>query len=136
MPVALAIAATDRSISAHRMTKVRPTAITPATEICVRMLAALSTVAKEELAKLKKINNAISVRKGATLRIWLRRNAGIISPLPSRGFEQLVLADRFVGELAHDPALLHHHDAVGQRQHGFRLRRHDDDGQPLIPQAA
>src|SRR5438876_1360979 len=117
MPVTLATAATERSISAHRMTKVRPTAITPATEICVRMLAALSRVAKDGLATAKKASSAISVTKGAMLRIWLRRKAGIISPLLSRRFQQPVLGDRLVGEFAHDPALLHHHDAVGERQH-------------------
>ena len=82
MPVALAIAATERSISAHRMTKVRPTAITPVTEICVRMLAALSNVANDGLATPKNTSSAISVTKGAMLRIWLRRNAGI-TPIPS-----------------------------------------------------
>jgi hypothetical protein len=71
MPVALAIAATERSISAHRMTKVRPTAMTPVTEIWVRMLAALSHEANERLAMLKKTSRMISVRNGAILRIWL-----------------------------------------------------------------
>ena len=50
MPVTLAMAATDRSISAVRMTKVRPTAMIPVTETWVRMLARLSTVAKDGLA--------------------------------------------------------------------------------------
>ena len=37
IPVALAMLATERSISAQRMTKVRPTAMMPVTETCVRM---------------------------------------------------------------------------------------------------
>ena len=71
MPVALAIAATDRSISAHRMTKVSPTAMTPVTEIWVRMLAALSNEANDRLATLKNTSRMIRVRNGAMLRIWL-----------------------------------------------------------------
>ncbi len=38
MPMALAMLATDRSISAHRITKVSPTAMMPVTEICVSTL--------------------------------------------------------------------------------------------------
>src|SRR3954464_7028455 len=109
MPVALAIAATERSISAHRIAKVGPTAITPVTEIWVRILAPLSRVAKDGLARPKKTSSAISVTKGAMLRIWLRRNADMTSPFLC-GFQQPILADRLVGELAHDAALLHHHD--------------------------
>ena len=58
MPVALATPATLRSISAQRMTKVRPTAMMPVTETWVRMLARLSRVAKEGLATLKEDDQA------------------------------------------------------------------------------
>jgi hypothetical protein len=75
MPVALAMAATDRSISAHRMTKVSPTAMTPVTDTWVRMLAALSSEAKELLATLKKTSRTIRVTNGAMLRIWVRTKA-------------------------------------------------------------
>src|SRR5215831_16730778 len=55
MPVTLAMLAIDRSISAQRMTKVRPTAIMPVTETWVRMLPTLSRVAKDGLATAKKL---------------------------------------------------------------------------------
>src|SRR5262249_24289742 len=54
------------------------------------------------------------------------------SPLPSGCFEQPVLADRLARELAHDAALLHHYDAVGERQHRLGLGRHHDHRQPLL----
>ena len=74
MPVAFATLAIDRSISAHRMTKVRPTAMMPVTDTWVRMLPRLSSVVKEGLAKPKKATRQMSVRKGAMLRIWPRRH--------------------------------------------------------------
>src|SRR5690349_13123384 len=120
------MAATDRSISAHRITKVRPTAMIPVTEIWVRMLAALSSEAKDRLARLKNATSAIRVTNGAMMRIWLRRKAPIA--VMSRRLQQLVLAHGPVGELAHDAALLHHDDAVGKRQHRLGLGRHDDHG--------
>src|SRR5438874_1804073 len=61
--------AIDRSISAQRMTKVRPTAMMPVTETWVRILPTLSSVAKEGLAAAKKPLKQISVRNGAMLRI-------------------------------------------------------------------
>ncbi len=73
MPVTLAMLATDRSISAHRITKVRPTAMMPVTDTCVRMLPRLSMVAKDGLAIAKKPLRKISVRNGAMLRICERR---------------------------------------------------------------
>src|SRR6185312_2431380 len=73
MPVTLAMLAIERSISAQRMTKVSPTAMTPVTDTWVRMLPILSMVAKEGLATAKKANSRIRVRNGAILRIWERR---------------------------------------------------------------
>src|SRR4029453_5023370 len=136
MPVTLAMAAIDRSISAHRITKGRRTAIIPVTEICVRMLPKLSSVAKDGLATAKKLNRQISVRNGAMLRIWersiapsprgrLRSEAATVTLSPevmsvsSRRFQQAVLADLFVGKLPHDRAALEHDDAIGERQHCF-----------------
>src|SRR3712207_2066311 len=131
MPVALATAATDRSISAHRITKVRPTAMMAVTEIWVRMLAALSRVAKDGLAALKKATSARSVANGAMLRNWPRSHAparplpsprarsvagAVMSHTPSGRFQQPVLADGLVPEFADDLALLHDDDSVGQRQ--------------------
>src|SRR5215208_7572201 len=113
------MAATDRSISAHRITKVRPTAMMPVTEICVRMLAALSSEANDRLVRLKKTTSTIRVANGAMMRIWLRRKTPIA--VMSRRLQKLVLAHALAGEFAHDPALLHHHDAVGQGQHGLGL---------------
>ena len=78
MPVTLAMAAIERSISAHRITKVRPTAMMPVTETWVRMLPRLSSVAKEGLAAAKKPERRISVRNGAMLRICERRNAPML----------------------------------------------------------
>ena len=78
MPVTLAMAAIERSISAQRMTKVRPTAMMPVTETWVRMLPKLSSVAKDGLAKAKKAVSRISVRNGAMLRICERRKG----PMP------------------------------------------------------
>src|SRR6266545_1185752 len=147
MPVTLAMAAIDRSISAQRITKVRPTAMMPVTEICVRMLPRLSSVAKEGLAAAKKPNRQINVRNGAMLRIWERsiaayprgcfRSAATVTLSPvvmsvsSRRFEQAVLADLFVGKLPHDRATLEHDDAVGERQHRLGLGGEHDDGEPL-----
>ena len=130
MPVTLAMAAIERSISAQRITKVRPTAMMPVTEICVRMLPRLSSVAKEGLAAAKNPNRQISVRNGAMLRICERSIAAIprcrfrsaatvtLSPVvmsvSSRRFQQAVLADLFVGKLPHHRAALEHDDAVGE----------------------
>src|ERR1044072_2289120 len=124
MPVTLAMAATDRSISAHRITKVRPTAMMPVTEIWVRMLPRLSSVANDGLAAAKKLNRQISVRNGAMLRIWERsivasprgrfRSAGTVTLSPevmsvsSRRFQEAVLADLFVGKLHHHGTALAH----------------------------
>ena len=47
MPMALATAATERSISAVRITKVRPTAMMPVIDIWRRMFSMLSSVRKE-----------------------------------------------------------------------------------------
>src|ERR1700730_15951781 len=130
MPVTLAMLAIDRSISAQRITKVRPTAMMPVTETCVRILPTLSSVAKEGLAAAKKPVRQISVRNGAMLRIWERKITAILcgifrstdavtlSPvvffLSSRRFQQAVFADRFICEFAHHRAALEHDDAIGK----------------------
>src|SRR5260221_6800415 len=150
MPVALAMAATLRSISAHRMTKVRPTAIIAVTETCVRILARLPSVAKDGLAALKNTTRKSSVRNGAMLRSWPRsqrarppvaagaRSAAcpVIRSRASGGGKEAILADRLAGELAHDRALLHDDDAVGEGEHGLGLGRDDDDADALIAQPA
>src|SRR6266700_6021601 len=124
MPVTLAMLAIERSISAQRITKVRPTAMTPVTETWVRMLPTLSSVAKEGLAAAKKPERQISVRNGAILRIWERSSAetlrGVrrsavetvaLSPVTisvsSGRFQQTVLADLLVGEFPHQRTALH-----------------------------
>src|SRR6266704_5140873 len=150
IPVTLAMRAIDRSISAQRITKVRPTAMMPVTEIWVRMLPRLSSVAKEGLAAAKKPNRQISVRNGAMLRIWERsiatsprgrfRSAGTVTlspevmPVSSRRFQEAVLADLFVGKLPHDRAALEHDDAVGERQHRLGLGGEHNDGKPFCAQ--
>src|ERR1700730_6710860 len=127
MPVTLAMLAIDRSISAQRITKVRPTAMMPVTETCV---TTLTSVAKEGLAAAKKPVRQISVRNGAMLRIWERKITAILcgifrstdavtlSPvvifLSSRRFQQAVFADRFICEFAHHRAALEHDDAIGK----------------------
>ena len=59
--------ATDRSISAHRMTKVSPTAMMPVTEICVRMFCRLPC--GEGFARHREeCDEANSVTNGARLR--------------------------------------------------------------------
>src|SRR5437899_9284915 len=137
MRMTLAMAAIDRSISAQRITKVRPTAMMPVTEIWVRMLPRLSSVAKEGLAAAKNPNRQISVRNGAMLRIWERSIAAIprgrfrsavtvtlspeVMPVSSRRFEQPVFADLLVGKFPHDSAALEHDDASGERQQRLRL---------------
>src|ERR1700757_3102612 len=84
MPVTLAIEAIDKSISAQRITKVKPTAMMPVTETWVRMLPTLSMVAKEGLAIAKKAERQISVRNGAMLRICERSKVAIpLDPLRS-----------------------------------------------------
>src|SRR6476659_8725122 len=150
MPVTLAMAAIDRSISAHRITNVRPTAMMPVTEICVRILPKVSSVSKEGLAAAKKPNRQISVRNGAMLRIWERSIAASprgrfrsavtvtlspeVMPVSSRRFQEAVLADLFVGKLPHHGAALEHDDAVGERQHRLRLGGEHDDGKPFCAQ--
>src|ERR1043166_342968 len=130
MPVTLAVAAIERSISAQRITKVRPTAMMPVTEIWVRMLPRLSSVAKDGLAAAKKPNRQISARNGRMWRIWERsipasrcgcfRSAATVTLSPevmslsSSRLQEAVLADLFVGKLPHDRAALEHDDAVGE----------------------
>src|SRR6185437_9817590 len=153
MPVTLAMPAIDRSISAHRITKVRPTAMMPVTETWVRMLPTLSSVAKEGLASAKNPVRKIRVRNGAILRIWERSIAArvrgcfrsvaetvALSPVTmcvsSGGFQQAVLADRLVGEFLHHDAPLENDDAIGKRQHGLGLGRKHHDGEPARAQLA
>src|SRR5258705_4031085 len=153
MPVTLAMLAIDRSISAQRITKVRPTAMMPVTEIWVRMLPTLSSVAKEGLATAKKPVRQISVRNGAMLRIWERNIAAILpgrfrfpveavtlSPVipcvSSRRLQQAVLADRLIAEFAHHSAALEDDDAIGQRQDRLGLGREHDDGKSPRAQIA
>src|SRR5271156_1015455 len=117
--------AIERSISAHRITKVSPTAMMPVTETWVRMLPTLSSVAKEGLAAAKKPLRQISVRNGAMLRIWERNMTAILpgrlrsaaetvtlSSLTigasSRCLQQAVLADRLIREFAHHRAAFQH----------------------------
>src|SRR5216684_8114713 len=150
MPVTLAMLAIDKSISAQRITKVRPTAMMPVTETWVRMLPRLSSVAKEGLAAAKKALRHISVRNGATLRIWERsmaailrgrlRSAVTLSPVTiwvsSRRFHQTVLADRLVAEFAHHRAALEDDDAIGERKNRLGFGREHDNGKSLRAQIA
>src|SRR5664279_3663147 len=118
MPVTLAMLAIDRSISAQRITKVRPTAPMPVADTWVRMLPTLSSVAKEGLAAAKNPLRQISVRNGAMFRIWERSIAATLrgrfrsaaatvtlSPVvicvSSRRFQQAILADGLAREFAH-----------------------------------
>src|SRR5206468_2403721 len=73
MPMALATAATERSISPVRITKVRPTAMIEVSETWARMFAKLPSVMNDGLASEKNRNSEINVIKGAMLRNWLRR---------------------------------------------------------------
>src|ERR1700674_2528508 len=153
MPVTLAMLAIDRSISAQRITKVRPTAMMPVTETWVRMLPTLSSVANEGLAPAKKPLRQISVRNGAMLRMWERNTVAILrgrfrfaaetvtlSPVAicvsSRRFQQAVLADRLIREFAHHRAALEHDAAIGNRQNRLGLGREHDDGQSPRAQIA
>src|ERR1700736_3984393 len=113
--------AIDKSISAQRITKVRPTAITPVTDTWVRMLPTLSSVAKEGLAAAKNPLRQISVRNGAMLRIWERRIvpnvrvrcrsvseiatlSSLAIRISSRRFQEAVLTDGLVGKFPHHRA--------------------------------
>src|SRR5438132_5986544 len=91
MPMALATAATERSISPVRMTKVRPTAMIEVSETWERMLAKLSSVMKDGLAIEKNRNSEISVINGAMLRNWLRRKCARSNGLPA-GFAVSVMS--------------------------------------------
>src|ERR1700726_33995 len=145
MPVTLATLAIDRSISAQRITKVRPTAMMPGTETWVRMLLTLSSVANEGLATAKKPLRQISVRNGAILRICERNHAAILrgglrsaaatltlSPatihVSSRAFQEAVRAHLFVAQFAPYRGAVQYNDAIGERQNCFGLGREDDDG--------
>src|SRR3984957_16326779 len=150
MAVALAIAPTERSISAVRMTKVRPTAMIAVTDTCWSIFSRLPSVAKVGLAMLKKATRAIRVMKGAMLRNWSRRKSLKRKPrvdvtpalcisiesliLSSGGGEQPILADRFASEFMRDLALAHHQHPIGKREHGLRLCGEDDDGDARIAQ--
>src|ERR1700745_2966816 len=90
MPVTLAMLAIERSISAQRMTKVRPTAMMPVTDTWVRMLPTLSMVAKDGLATAKNADRKISVRNGAILRIWERRKLAMPRGFRSAGTASLL----------------------------------------------
>src|SRR6267154_4797808 len=153
MPVTLAMLAIDRSISAQRITKVRPTAMMPVTETWVRMLPTLSSVANEGLATAKKPLRHMSVRNGATLSIWERNMAAnlrgrlrsaeetvTLSPVtiwsPSRRFQQTVLADRLIAEFAYHRAALEDDDAIGERQNRLGLGREHNDGKSPRAQIA
>ena len=70
IPATLAIAATERSISAVRMTKVRPVAMIAVIETWRSTLARLSTVAKDGLKALNTATRKTSVIKGAMLVSW------------------------------------------------------------------
>src|SRR5579885_176322 len=149
IPVALATLATLRSISAQRITKVRPAAMIPVMEICVRTFSRLPRVKKEGLARPKNTTSASRVMKGAMFRSWPRSQSRRRSPAlpavstagplmtlrPSGRGQQAVLAHRLGGELAHDLALLHHQDAVRESEHRLRLGGDDDDAEPLVAQA-
>src|SRR4051794_27333761 len=126
------MAATDRSISPHRITKVSPTAMIPVTEIWVRMFAALSSDANERLVRLKKATSTIRVANGAMTRIWLRRKGPIAAI--SRGLQKLILAYCPAVELVHDAPLFHHYDSVGERQNRLGLGRQHHDTHALIAQ--
>ena len=70
MPATLAMAATERSISAVRMTKVRPVAMIAVIETWRSTLARLSTVAKDGLKALNTATRKTRVIRGATLVSW------------------------------------------------------------------
>ncbi len=67
MPVALAIAAIERSISAVRITKVRPVAMIAVTETWRRMLPRLSRVTNDGLSALNTMTRNSKVANGAML---------------------------------------------------------------------
>ena len=74
MPVTLAMLAIERSISAQRITKVRPTAMTPVTDTWVRMLPRLSSVAKEGTRGGKKAAEADQRQERRDVAHLERRN--------------------------------------------------------------
>src|SRR3954453_8316668 len=150
MAAALATLATERSISAVRMTKVRPVAMIAVTEMPRSTLVRLPTVRNDGLAKPNTTIRKIRVMNGAMLRSW-----PLIQPLPpgrlptatasafnaivlcpSRRGEQLVLADGLVRELVRDGPALHHHDPVGEREHRLGLGRDHHDADTLVPHLA
>src|SRR3569832_141226 len=89
--MALATAATDRSISPVRMTNVSPTAMIEVSDTWARILAKLSSVMNDGLATEKKTNSAIRVINGAILRNWLRRKCIGSNGLPI-GFAASVIS--------------------------------------------
>src|SRR3954447_4050775 len=147
MAAALATLATERSISAVRMTKVRPVAMIAVTEMPRSTLVRLPTVRNDGLARPNTTTRKIRVMNGAMLRSW-----PLIQPLPpgrlptaiasafnaivlcpSRRGEQLVLADGLVRELVRDGPALHHHDPVGEREHRLGLGRDHHHSNALVP---
>src|SRR3546814_12747828 len=75
MPVTFAIAATERSISAQRITKVSPTAIIAVIDTWFRMLKKFAVVRNEGLERSQKMMRKSSVANGAMLRLWLLRQS-------------------------------------------------------------
>src|SRR3954447_11538199 len=146
MAAALATLATERSISAVRMTKVRPVAMIAVTEMPRSTLVRLPTVRNDGLARPNTTTRKIRVMNGAMLRSW-----PLIQPLPpgrlptaiasafnaivlcpSRPGAQLVLADGLVRELVHHRPALHHHHPAAQRPHRPGLDRGHHDALALV----
>ena len=140
MPVALAMLATDRSISAHRITKVSPTAMMPVTEICVRMFSRLPSVANDLLAAVKKANEHEQRRERGDVA-ELPRSRSSASRCTASDAAHAASSSRslLTGSSANSRttlSFLHHQNAIGQRQHRFRFGRDDHDGDALVAQAA
>src|SRR5260221_13773525 len=150
MPVALATLATLRSISAHRITKVRPTAMIPVTETSVRILVRVSSEAKLGLAIAKKINNVSRVANGAKLATLplnelrtlrsspaaTRFSESTVITVTSRRSKKLVFTQWFASKFARDSALFHHNHAVGESQDCFWFCGSHDDRNSLFSQIA
>ena len=149
MPVALAIAATERSISAVRMTKVRPVAMIAGDrdlaqhvgEIVERQRRTGSPAKnddqeqqRDERCDVAQLARAAS-RSSRGAPPWPRPSRCLMPASSSSCCgEQAVLADRLVREFARDRALAHDQDPVGQGQHGLGLGRDHDHADALVAQ--
>ena len=135
MPVALAIAATERSISAHRITKVRPTAMIAGdrdlgqdvAEVVERGEGRAGHAEEDDQHDQRHEGRDVAQLAAQRSRRRRARRRHRVMPAPQAAASSRSLLTASPANSRTIRALLHHHDAVGERQHRLRLGRDHDD---------